>query len=66
MKTYTVLFDTGEYYNARLLSRDPKRAWMEYRHLQRLYESQWKRSIVLIHGYYKTFKYTNEKGAQWA
>ena len=65
MKTYTVLFDTGEYYNARLLSRDPKRAWTEYRHLQRLYESQWKRSIVLIHGYYKQFKYTDEKGAQW-
>ena len=66
MNTYTVLFDTGEYYNARLLSRVPKTAWKEYRHLQRLYSSQWKRSIVLIHGYYKTFKYTEEKGAQWA
>lgn len=63
MKTYTVLFDTGEYYNAQPLSRDPKTAWKEFRRYQRLYK--WKRSIVLIHGYYKTFKYTDEKGAYW-
>lgn len=65
MKTYTLLFDTGDYYDARRLSSDPKRAWIEYRHLQRLYEFHWKRSIVLIHGYYKQFKYTDEKGAYW-
>ena len=66
MKSYTLLFDTGEYYDARRLSWDPKTAWKKYRHLQRLYSSQWKSSIVLIHGYYKAFKYTEEKGAQWA
>lgn len=65
MKTYTLLFDTGDYYNARLLSLGAKRAWKEYRHLQRLYGLHWKGSVMLIHGYYKAVKYTNEKGAQW-
>lgn len=63
MKTYTVLFDTGEYYNAQPLSRDPKTAWKEYRSYQRIYK--WKRCVMLIHGYYKAVKYTNEKGAYW-
>lgn len=63
MKTYTVLFDTGTYYGSKLLTMYPKTAWKEYRSYQRLYK--WKRSVLLIHGYYKAVKYTDEKGAYW-